>query len=260
METTIPQNDATILQEEFKTDTDRWIEEDILKLANHFHKLKWNERTTSNQYSRVKEFTMEGPGVNRFNEIKKEITELKLHLALKEENKNEYTFYFILGYKRGSDHEEYIKLVPDPVSPMKIKTEGGANVPKIFKDMIAKNWDEIGNHLIDDLFIAEEEDSTNRVRVNYYCIDNPMVEYIKGLGEIRAITLYPGVDMNKFNNKKMISFAPTLGFKLVNSKTQENQDAFRLKGVLEMVSTITSNSRETERYVEYLRPCPPTCQ
>jgi len=109
-------------------------------------------------------------------------------------------------------------------------------------------------HLIDDLFHCNG--SNARVRVLHYSIgneketDKKIMQYINEiLGSIIGITLYPGVDMNKFSKKDMISFTPTLGFNTKGIK----ENSMGLKGVLETMSG------PDETLVEYLTPCPPTC-
>jgi hypothetical protein len=123
--------------------------------------------------------------------------------------------------------------------------------------MICKNWDEIDVHLIDDLFTARKKEEVNgkqvisTVRVLHYKVNDAMIEnVIQKLKGIHGITLYSGIDMNKFSNKELISFTPVLGFKY--TERNENKETLGLKGVLEFMDG-------KEVFVEYSSPCPPTC-
>ncbi len=249
MENTITQNIGTITQEKFNEDTKRWREEDILKLANHFHKLHFDGRSKE-QFKRADKFVMDtGNDLERFKNKMSEITGIKMYLALEASDVHKHTFYIILGVTyEASSEEEYFKLSPPDVFGS-FATE---IVPETFKKMICENWEEIDNHLIDDLFIAKQ--GINRERVHYFHISDNIITYIKenmSQLNVTGITLYAGVDMNKFDKKEMISFTPVLGFKYENKKNENPKHVLGLHGVLESISN--------EVYFEYSKPCPPTC-
>ncbi|MBQ4819894.1 hypothetical protein [Aquimarina sp. MMG016] len=259
MEETITQQNDVDSRAILDADIQRWKDEDVLKLANHFHKKRFH-KSYGEQYKRVEVFQMEKKDVTRFNAVANNISELRIHLALEKENISKHTFYPIIGVKQnGSDEEEYFPLIPDHIeiqAKSKIavpdKKTTGDIVPWEFKKMIGQNWDQIDNNLIDDLFIAKE--GNDRFRVHFYYIGKEMINVIKKLGQINNIKLYPGVDMNKFQYKEMISFAPTIGFEMPpNAKRAQQQDIMGIKGMLESVPEIN------ELFIEYLRPCPPTC-
>ncbi|MDY8135172.1 hypothetical protein [Aquimarina sp. 2201CG5-10] len=252
MENTVVQNKDVEAINNFKKDIQRWKDEDILRLANHFHKRQLN-KSLGIQYRRVSEFELESKDVGRFNKVMaNKISAFKVHLALKKENLEAYTFYPVFGIlKKGAKEEEYFKLVPSEIEipeDGEKQTEGDV-VPGQFKEMIGRNWDNIDNHLVDDLFIAAA--GITRVRVHHYYIGKEMISYIQKLGILNKIKLYPGVDMNKFQHKQMISFAPTIGFETIPNK--KPLEALGLKGILEILP------ESNEVFVEYLRPCPPTC-
>lgn len=225
---------------------ERWTHENVLQLANHFHKLN----TTNNQYERVQNFTMNSAQLADFNAIKNSIQSLRIYLALEEENKHEFTFFPVLIAHDAEGKAHPFKL---HVSVKKSPRGTSEVVPELFKNMIAKNWDEIDFHLIDDLFTARQQKENSpevTVRVEYFEISADIIEQvIKEITTITGITFYSGIDMNKFSDKKQISFTPVLGFQY---EAQELSDAsFGLKGILEF--------SKGEVFVEYSSPCPPTC-
>jgi hypothetical protein len=136
------------------------------------------------------------------------------------------------------------------------KTVSGKSVlvPELFKNIICENWDSIDINLIDDLFTARVKDDNGyeaTVRVKYFQICEEIIEgVIKELSEIKGITLYSGIDMNKFSDKYQISFTPVLGFQHDEQNTRDF--TFGLKSVLELSSE--------ETFIEYSSPCPPTCE
>jgi len=227
----------------------RWEREDMLQLSHHFHKIT----TNGTQYTRTSDFEMREEDVKVFDEIKGDITDIKIYLGLKKSDKKKHTFFPILRITDKSE-ERYFKL--DPIKNSKDNAQYFEEVPYIFKEMICKNWNEIDLHLIDDLFTARKKEVVNgkniesTVRVRYYQVNNTMIEtVIQKLVGIHGITLYSGVDLNKFSNKELISFTPVLGFKY--KERNENKETLGLKGVLEF--------SKDEAFIEYSRPCPPTC-
>ncbi len=228
---------------------ERWCEENVLQLANHFHRLE------GSQYARVTRFELENS--NGLNALAETITDIRIYLALEKENKKKITFcpYLLVNGKKKFD------LKPIVERP-KIKSDvlGSAKVPEIFKEMIWKNWDQVEMHQIDDLFHCcyheeqkklddqgDRRDMEYVVRVEYFLLSSDIVDVIdKNKKQIQEITLYPGIDMNKFNHKHLISFTPVLGIKPPLTI-----------GTMAKMGLMESNDGET--FIEYSRPCPPTC-
>ncbi len=224
--------------------TTKWCEEDVLKLGPHFHKFNGK----SNQYDRVTHFSLtDQEKLKKLNGIGA-IKKLHICLALDNPNKNEVTFCPYLDI-----NGERFDLTPETNGSFRNEPEGiltaeeSAKVPAIFRNMIWENWEEVEMHLIDDLFHCKDTDGFLK-RVEYFIITPNMFVLINELikSGISAINLYPGIDMNKFNQKNRISFTPVLGFTTTTSLLKS--DHF---GIVE------SNGNET--LVEYSLPCPPTC-
>lgn len=226
-----------------------WKKENILNLASHFHQFN------GEQHERVKAFLM---GDNDRSTLSNKIAagsikEMKIHLALMDsstlENPSTFIAYFIMELKDLENNTIWLDLVPTANDPCAAEPDSDL-VPKIFKEMIVKNWNELDQHLIDDLFLAEKEGQI--LRAHHFKICQDMVDFINQSllqnGEtLEAVTVYPGVDMNKFVDKTSVSFTPVLGFRMdtaVNSKIP-----FGIKGC---------GGREV--LIEYSLPCPPTCE
>ncbi len=239
MENTIIKKKKNVTPSDFDENTKRWCKEDVLQLAHHFH--CFNKKTA--QYDRVIRFEM--ADIVSFNKIRSEIESIKIYLAVEKKNKNKIT---CCPYIQVNDDKDMVFELSS-VSEEEPRF-GDSLVPKIFKDMVWKNWYESEIHQIDDLFHCwgkkYESDPESIVRVEYFEFDN-IAQIIKDSEKnIEAITLYPGIDMNKFGKREMISFTPVLGVRPLLSENVTN-----LKGILE------SNNGET--YAEYSSPCPPTC-
>lgn len=237
-------------QETFSKYIRRWEREDMLQLSHHFHKITTNGK----QYVRSCDFKMNSKEVKVFDDIKSTIVHIEIHLGLKKRNKKKQTFFPILKVIDEKNNKHYFKLDPKENTGER----GGfyEEVPHTFKEMICKNWDEIDIHLIDDLFTARSKKKVkdriveSTVRVLHYKVNDKMIEtVIQKLKGIHEITLYSGIDMNKFSDKELISFTPVLGFKY--DERAKNKETLGLKGVLEF--------SKGEALIEYSSPCPPTC-
>lgn len=237
--------------EDYSKHRRRWQREDILQLSHHFHKIT----TDGEQFTRTSDFKMDTADVKVFDSMKNDIKHIEIHLGLKKRDKKKQTFFPILKIIDKKNNEQYFKL--DPIENRDERDQSTAEVPGLFKEMICKNWDEIDVHLIDDLFTARKKEEVNgkqitsTVRVLHYKVNDAMIEsVIQKLNGIYEITLYSGIDMNKFSNKELISFTPVLGFKF--TERNEQKETIGLKGVLEFVDG-------KEAFIEYSSPCPPTC-
>lgn len=235
----------------FLSETRRWKTEDVMTLANHFHKLCPN----THQHKRVHHFKMSAENVQRFSDFD-EVKEINIAMALSEErNRSAFTFYPILEITLiNEDRKKYLSLSPME-APEFIPTPVDSDiVPGIFKEMISANWHNLEAGLIDDLFLAkkktEEGEPLEMVRVHHFKISPKMIQHINLLRAegLHGIYLYPGVDLNKFGDKAHISFTPILGLK----HNERETTTLDQHGVIE--------SGRTETFIEYSRPCPPTCK
>ena len=172
-----------------------------MQLANHFHKLN------GTQYERTDDFAFRAEDseeeLKRFNTVKETMKSLKIYLALDENDKTKHTFFPVLKAEDGAGKEHSFKLYP--VSKKQLNHGKSEIVPEIFKNMISKHWDEVDIHLIDDLFTArqkKENEPEVTVRVKYYDICKAIIDSeIKTIDKITGITMYSGIDMNKFADK-----------------------------------------------------------
>ncbi|AXG69727.1 hypothetical protein KORDIASMS9_01954 [Kordia sp. SMS9] len=234
---------------DFSEAIERWAYEDMLQLAHHFHRL--NKKKA--QYERTSNFVMNKENdVPTFDSIRASMKRLRIYMALDANDKEKFTFFPILEVQTDDGKTHYFKLyavegVRSSFQPLEV-------VPKLFKDIIAKNWDVIDLNLIDDLFVATKKNEHNFdevVRVKYYEVKKEMItNVIQELPKIKGITLYSGIDMNKFSDKTQISFTPVLGFQFDEPEDTDDY-SFGLKSIMEFT--------KGEVFLEYSRPCPPTC-
>lgn len=242
MENVITQKSTQLTEAIFNEDTNRWKNADVLALTHHFHKLDENQ----GQYERVNYFAMRKSDVKQFNTIQK-IKTLSIYLALKAGYKEKFTFFPI--FEVTTTQGEKLRFDLEPHQKPKIKDDQtkltSEIVPKIFKDMICENWEEVEMSLVDDLFTVKTKGKPME-RVLYYIVSANLINpYLPG--NISELKLYPGIDMNKFQYKDMISFTPVIG---VIPKTPI-ANSINSMGIIE--------SADDEVYLEYLSPCPPTC-
>ncbi|TYP77023.1 hypothetical protein [Aquimarina intermedia] len=230
-----------------KVSTQRWEREDVLKLAHHFHKLE------KGQYHRATCFEMSDNDVISFKAISS-INSIKICMALEKRDKKSNISF--CPYIEVNTNEKYrFCLTPSISRPKRSDYFSSAIVPGVFKEMIWNNWDKLEMNKIDDLFHCQNipdrgnngVDQDYLVRVNFFWLSDDVIQLIQQIkSTTRKITLYPGVDMNKVEQKHMISFTPVLGF--THDEGAHNVDRM---GVIE--------STDTETLIEYSTPCPPTC-
>ncbi|WP_299243753.1 hypothetical protein [uncultured Aquimarina sp.] len=248
--------EGILSKEFFESYINNWATEEVLLLARHFHKLN----DTKTQFERVDRFTAGPSGVDILNAVKPYGIEIfRIYMSLDGESKDDFTFIPIIYLLLKDGLEIAFPLIPkgrDKLNPGVIEetvNSGGQIVPGIFKQMITQNWDVFDVNLIDDLFVAVDSDTRGRLRVDFYEINGDLLTFINDsiLGNIEDFTLYPGVDMNKFQNRNLISFTPTIG---IVPKETVITDIISRHSIIEI-----PKGEGGEIFMEYLRPCPPTC-
>lgn len=226
--------------------------EPVLSLADHFHYLKLDD----GQQKRLSEYQLDDSNgqLASLNEIVRNntITRIEMHMALEgAANLSVFTSCMYMSVYHGNLAPTHFKLNPFEKPNPEIHLPTTDIVPPIFKEMIATNWDEVDNHLIDDLFIAKNVNVLERV--HYFLIGDAMTTFIDKMLEdcshnILDVKIYAGLDLNKFSNKETISFTPVLGFKL----PIEMINSYQASG--------SANCLRGEVLLEYSMPCPPACK
>ncbi|WP_103864392.1 hypothetical protein [Aquimarina sp. I32.4] len=245
MEHTITKENIQITEETFIKYTNLWKRADVLELTHHFHKLD----KSIGQYERVYYFAVNEKDITRFNAIE-QIKTFKIYMALKEGHKESFTFFPIFEVVDTSDKKYYFELVAHQKPKKGVQKDetaqlGSEIVPAIFKDMISENWQKVEMSLIDDLFTVKTAEKPME-RVLFYSVTPDLINpYLPG--NVKELKLYPGLDMNKFQYKDMISFTPVIG---LTPKLPIENNLYRM-GILE--------SDGNEVFIEYSTPCPPTC-
>ncbi|PKV48577.1 hypothetical protein ATE84_0577 [Aquimarina sp. MAR_2010_214] len=245
MENVITQENTSITKESFKKSTSLWKNADVLQLTHHFHKLD----PSVGQYERVYYFSMSDDDVKRFNAIQ-EIDTFTMHMALKRGYKEKFTFFPIFEIVDEKGNEQFFGLEafqkPEMNESQNKENEPGSEiVPQTFKQMIHDNWEQVDMSLVDDLFTVKTKKKPME-RVLFYKVTAGLINPYLPNG-IEAIKFYPGLDMNKFQYKDMISFTPVIGITPKNPVENISQRA----GIIEY--------SDSEVFIEYSSPCPPTC-
>ncbi|MHA7056739.1 hypothetical protein ACWGOQ_0005930 [Aquimarina sp. M1] len=248
-----------LLSKEQSDSITRWQEEEVLLLARHFQRLNSSKKTSTRHYSRTNCFEMNTDDIKTLNTLK-DIKSIRIYMSLEDEDKHKFTFHPIINIKYGSaDNEVWFTLEATyqkpkvPIHPTNgnVNDGGGTIVPGIFKDMILANWNSIEDNVIDDLFVAKDEVTRALTRVNFFNVSSDRVLELFNTtlqDNISRFIMYPGVDMNKFQHRNMISFTPVIG---IVPEKQVLTEVISRHGVVEFDNE--------EIFVEYLTPCPPTC-
>lgn len=248
-----------------------WKEANPRSIATHFHTYIDKEQSTTDTcptqsgYYRANVCKMDKDCVPLFEiQIKEGITDIKIHMALDSDSdtntdrskENTYSFNPIIEFtptnKKNDSPTSYTLI--SKRTPSNDASVTSDLVPEIFKNHVVHNWNEIDTHLIEDLFLAKSrEDANQKLRVQHFKISNTMIEHINTIltdtkNTITEVSLYLGIDMNKFGDNSKISFTPVLGFKI---KKNLPDDYLTFPGIV--------NRIEKEIYIEYSTPCPPTC-
>ncbi|WP_074406833.1 MULTISPECIES: hypothetical protein [Aquimarina] len=245
MENVITQENTLITEEIFKESTTLWRNADVLQLTHHFHKLD----PVVGQYERVYYFSMSKDDVKRFNAIQ-EIKTFTMYMALKRGYKEKFTFFPIFKIVDIEGNIQYFGLEafqkPNIKEPQNKEDELGSEiVPLTFKQMIHDNWEEVDMSLVDDLFTVKEKKKPME-RVLFYTVTADLINPYLPNG-IEKIKFYPGLDMNKFQYKDMISFTPVIGI----TPKEPIENMLQRAGMIEY--------SDNEVFIEYSKPCPPTC-
>ncbi|WP_108804738.1 MULTISPECIES: hypothetical protein [unclassified Aquimarina] len=257
MEQAIEQNQVKIRKQ--SDDIIRWEQEEVLLLARHFQKLNKVENSETWYYTRANIFEMNESDIETLNTIT-DIQSIRVYMSISGDDKNRFTFHPIIKiiYCDMSVEKEVKFTLEAKYQSPKISNisntdvdDGGTQVPKIFAEMIWTNWNNIEDNLIDDLFVAKDETTKMLTRVIFYDASS---EFVLNLfnntlkNNIERFIVYPGVDMNKFQNRNMISFTPVIG---VVPEEEVKTEAILRHGIMEFT--------DEEIFIEYLTPCPPTC-
>ncbi|WP_299435453.1 hypothetical protein [uncultured Aquimarina sp.] len=235
----------------------RWEQEEVLLLARHFQRLNNDTKSSSSYYTRTNRFMMSDSDLKCLNKLK-DITSIRIFMSLEKEDKTKFTFCPIIEITTTTrKHPFCFSLIPEfyESEPLHMNNKsadgGGRLVPGIFKEMIVANWNNVEDNLIDDLFVAKDERTRLLMRVNFFDVSSDLVlELFNGTfrNNIKRFIMYPGIDMNKFQNRNMISFTPVLG---VIPKKKVKTEIISRHGLAEF--------GDEEVFIEYSSPCPPTC-
>ncbi|MFK7749954.1 MAG: hypothetical protein AB8B65_16290 [Kordia sp.] len=235
----------------------RWQREHILRLADHFH--EFNE--ISGQHLRAQKFSLGIEALKIVADNWKTTTQIEIHLGLNEveTEKNAITFIPLFKTINAQGEEAFFDMeITNEIPKSNTRTVNGLKpdiVPESYVYMVTENWNTVDFHLIDDLFVVQSKNSP--VRVRSYSLTEDLVKQLNSMNgeDLVAVHVYLGLDMNKFNKTNLTSFTPIFGFVF---KDAVANDTFSFLDALNF-SKRNNELKTREIFVQYSRPCPPTC-
>ncbi len=235
----------------------RWQREHVLRLAEHFHEYD----TVNNQHRRVSKYKLNADDLKTIQGIWSDIKEMGIHLGLRKEAPEENNITFVPIFVVKTTEEFYfemeiaVEIIENDINAKGRQQESSGFVPKPYVDMVTENWRTIDFNLIDDLFVVQLNKAP--LRVMSYHITDTIIEQLTQLkgDDLLELNLYLGVDMNKFSTTSLPSFTPVYGYKFEDAALIDKVDFFQAL----TCSSRTNDSKAEEIFVQYARPCPPTC-
>lgn len=281
----------------------RWRECDVNQLAGHFHKFsEWNSMSES-QFERLGELHLTNKELKELFSAPDNIESFDIRMGLDSEvsSKDKFTFKPVINvrYAKGKPKEKEFHHGPVPTLRQAVadtNTNQSARVPAQFKSWLTKNWMELDASMIDDVFTASTDATSDQNKVmenkrngipikrinqrlhSYHFTENlndAFFHFIRNLKKYGPDTrldyfvLHLGVDMNKLAHKEMFSFSPVFEVRLIGAKPQQIVE-LRASGLRCVPEVFVSAHREKNEsqvvytgnetvYYEYVMPCPPTC-
>lgn len=242
---------------------DNWKSVDLRQLVGHFHQLTVEKN--SSYFRRLDQVFLDDNGLKDVFRTGKTITSFEINMALTSSDSlpDKITFSPVLkvNFSDQTNGWAEFKHEHEPsrhkVQPIRLD----ARVPYNFKEALSKNWMELENGLIDDVFMRsvphDNNPSVRKVeRIERYCyhkgnVNQHLLDFAIHYGNsIKKFIFYLGVDMNKFYNPNEFSFSPVIGVVI--------QPAVILPAHKAMLRVIEGEEGD-KTFFEYSAPCPSTC-
>ncbi|GAB5522225.1 MAG: hypothetical protein Roseis2KO_00970 [Roseivirga sp.] len=133
---------------------------------------------------------------------------------------------------------------------------GSSVVSLPFVDHVRNNWIDTTSEEIADTITSQSAKGLERVLL-YQIVDAGLDFFAANREYLTGLNIYPGVDLNK-NSVKDISFIPVFGLKLETLSNADTSTLFQRHG-FGISWKINGEDEDDELFLDYSRPCPPTC-
>ena len=243
----------------------RWQKAEPFDLYKNFHKLTEEEKEGVFYFIRGREFKLSKKGMKVLTKVEENrpLKRINLWLGLTPFGTGKVSFIPILGLtfeEKGVQHTFYYEM-KDVKAEKKANstipnTDGSSVVSVPFVDRVRNNWLDTGSEQIADTLTSQSTEGLKRVLV--YEIEGAGLDFfIAERQYLNALYVYPGVDLNK-NSVADISFIPVFGLKFSDLQARDTNILFRKHG-FGISWRVGRENEDDELYLDYSRPCPPTC-
>ncbi|MCE7996565.1 MAG: hypothetical protein HEP71_31630 [Roseivirga sp.] len=244
-----------------------WQEAEPDDLYKNFHKLD-KEKQTASFFVRGTEFKLGQEGLEVLNGQKtpksiekSELTRINLWIGLSDFHKETIGFTPILGLTfENADQSESFFYEMGNVNPLLLrKPDDSSLLPLPFVEQVKKNWIETTSDQMTDTVTSQSAIGLERVLV-YEITGGGLDFFIENRKALTNLYLYPGVDLNK-SSVEDISFISVFGLRFNNLLKDTTKDSFFRRSGYGISWTLKKESGldEDEVFLDYARPCPPTC-
>ncbi len=134
--------------------------------------------------------------------------------------------------------------------------DGSSVVSLPFVDQVRNNWLDTASDQMADTVTSQSPEGLERV-LSYQIADAGLDFFIANREFLTDLYIYPGVDLNKHTTAD-IAFIPVFGLKFQRLADTDTSSLFRKHG-FGISWKINGEDEDDELFMDYSRPCPPTC-
>lgn len=245
-----------------------WQEAEPRDLYQNFHKLD-KEKETASFFVRGTEFRLKQEGLEVLNGKNapksienSQLTRVNLWIGLSEFHKEKVSFTPILGltFENADNQSESFFYEMENVNPLRLRKPNDSSLlPLPFVEQVKKNWIETASDRMADTVTSQSAIGLERVLV-YEITGGGLDFFIDNRKALTNLYLYPGVDLNK-SSVEDISFISVFGLRFNDLLNDTSKDSLFKKSGYGISWTLKGDSglEEDELFLDYARPCPPTC-
>lgn len=235
-----------------------WKKCDIASLVNHFHFIDGED--SSSQYQRIHSLGMEIEKL-KASLIQDDVKSMAIHMGLtrarSKPEKLSFKPIFAVTNAKGEENFNGFSKVGNELSH--------GIVPTPFKEALSQNWLSTEQTMIDDLFVAvvADKEAPQLQRLHSYKISGQINELLfkvltdKGIVEkMKGLYFHLGADMNKQADRYAFTFSPIIE---VVTEALNDEELLRIAKLGLRSSISLSENEDDSIFIEYLKPCPSTC-
>ena len=243
----------------------RWQDAEPFDLYKNFHEL-YKEDNESHYFVRGTDFYLSDEGLAALTDGENGVLKrVDLWFGLKKFEKKDITFAPILGLtfdKDGVEKSSFYHMLPTPMEKrVKLNlnsTEGSSVISVPFVDEVRNNWIDTTSEQIADTLTSQSVEGLKRIVV--YQIDGAGLEFLSTNREmLTGFKMYPGVDRNK-STPANISFITVFGLQFSTLQDTARDVLFDSSGFgISWKIGGDSGEDDDELFLDFSKPCPPTC-